>query len=193
MPFPAEPIERAIYNSWSLFITVIYPTEKVRLLKNNFIAPDGEYTAIKLTEISPVSSHAALKLSPTDISGRGGSYSNYVGILSVETYGDYALSRAQGIVVALRETLTKQVLRDNGIGFARSSAVRDASRVINAEKFEERAQFSIEFHFVQGEDLDKAGDDPSVIEEVSGTGNYSEDCGDSYDYSEDFLATIKTP
>lgn len=193
MPFPAEPIERAIYNSWSLFITGIYPTEKVRLLKNNFIAPDGEYTAIKLIEISPVSSHAALKLSPTDISGRGGSYSNYVGTLSVETYGDYALSRAQGIVVALRETLTKQVLRDNGIGFARSSAVRDASRVINAEKFEERAQLSIEFHFVQGEDLDKAGDDPSVIEEVSGTGNYSEDCGDSYDYSEDFLATIKTP
>lgn len=193
MPFPTVPIEQAIFNSWSLFITSLYPSEKVRRLRDNYIAPAGEYTAMKLIDIAPVSSHAAYKIPATDITGRGGSYSNFVGTMTFEVYGEYAMSRAQGIVVALREDLTKQVLRDNGIGFASSSAVRDASRVINAESFEERAQFSVEFHFVQGEDLDKAGDDPSVIEEVSGTGNYSDDCGNSYDYTEDFLATIKTP
>ena len=163
MPFPSVPIEQAMFNSWSLFITSIYPDEKVRVLRKNFIAPAGEYTAIKLVEIDSVSSHAALKLPPTTVSGRGGSYSNYMGIISIEVYGDYAMSRAQGIVAALREDLTKQVLRDNGIGFASSTAVRDASRVINETSFEERAQFSVEFHFVQGEDLDKAGDDPSIF------------------------------
>jgi hypothetical protein len=192
MPFPTVPIEQAIFNSWSLFITSIYPSEKVRRLRDNFIAPAGEYTAMKLVDIDPVSSHAAYKVAATDITGRGGSYSNYTGVMTFEVYGEYAMSRAQGIVAALREDLTKQVLRDNGIGFSSSTAVRDASRVINAESYEERAQFSVEFNFVQGADLDAAGDDPSIIERVTGEGHYSDDCGDTYDYTEDFEASIKS-
>ena len=83
MPFPTVPIEQAIFNSWSLFITSLYPDEKVRRLRDNYIAPAGEYTAIKLVDIAPVSSHAALKIPATDDTGRGGSYSNFEGTMHI--------------------------------------------------------------------------------------------------------------
>ena len=181
MPFPNEPVEIAIFNSWSLFIQGIMPYETVRLLDNNFIAPNGPYTAIKLTDIEPVSWTGGYISDPIDVTGRTESWSNFKGIISVYTYGKYSISRAQSISVGLRERASKQILRENGIGYASSTTVRNASRAINAERMEERAQFSIEFHFVQG-GIDRAGDDPSIIEEVSGESNYSANCGETYDY-----------
>lgn len=188
MPFPTEPIEVGMFRAWSRFIKECLPDEDVKLWEGDTIVVDGPYTMIKVTNISRVSQYAAHKTSPTDITGRTDVFANYIGTINIYTFGKFSMSRAQAIESGLREDLTKQVLKENGLGYKDSSDVRDASRQLNSESTEQRAQFSVEFHFVAG-GTQRGGDDPSVIETINGEGSLSDDCGETYDYTEPFSAS----
>lgn len=188
MPFPTEPIEVGMFRAWSRFIKECIQDEEVRLWEGDTIIVDGPYTMIKVTNIEKVSQYAAHEAAPTDATGRGETFANYIGTISIYTYGKYSMSRAFAIESGLRERLTKQVLSENGLGYKDSTDVRDASRQLNSESTEQRAQFSVEFHFVAG-GTERGGDDPSVIETVNGEGSLSDDCGETYDYTEPFSAS----
>lgn len=188
MPFPTEPIEVGVFRAWSRFINECLPDETVRLWDGDTIIPNGPYTMIKVTDIERVSQYAAYESAPTDTSGRGDTFANYIGTVNIYCYGKFSMSRAFAIESGLRERLTKQVLSENGLGYKDSSIVRDASRQLNSESTEQRAQFSVEFHFTSG-GTERGGDDPSVIETVNGEGSLSDDCGETYDYTEPFSAS----
>ena len=182
MPFPTEPIEVGMFRAWSRFIKECLPDETVRLWDGDTIIPNGPYTMIKITSTERVSQSPAYESDVTDNTGRTDVYANYLGVINIYTYGQYSLSRAFAIESGLRESLTKQVLKENGLGYKDSSVVRDASRQLNSESTEQRAQFSVEFHFTSG-GTQRGGDDPSVIETVDGEGSLSDDCGNTYDYT----------
>lgn len=188
MPFPTEPIEVGMFRAWSRYIKECLPDESVRLWEGDTIIEEGSYTMIKVTNIAKVSQYAAYEAAPTDNTGRGETYANYIGTISVYCYGDFSMSRGFAIESGLRERLTKEVLSKNGLGYKDSTDVRDASRQLNAESTEQRSQFSVEFHFTAG-GIERGGDDPSVIETVNGSGSLSDDCGETYDYTEPFSAS----
>lgn len=160
-----EPIELVFFRALSRFIRECNPGEEVRLLDSEFIAPKGPYTAIKITDIDPVSWTRGQETAP-DETGRTASYSNYLAICSFYIYGRFSMSRGQSIAVGFRERLTKQVLKEHGLSYSESTTVRNASRAVSQNKMEERAQFSASFYFTQG-GVDRGGDDPQIIETIN--------------------------
>lgn len=143
-----DPLEIAIYKVFSKFVQQ-FDEKPVRLLDNNFIAPSGPYTVVKLTDIMPISGKQGWYSEIDSDTGIQTTYNNFLGFASVYTYGEYALSRAQRIAYATKDRNLKKLLQDNGIGVSNTTSVRNASRAISNTEMEERAQFSIQFNFVQ--------------------------------------------
>lgn len=144
---PTDFVEDAIYKIFFTFINGIAP-EEVYMLEDSFIAPTGTYTALRLSDIEPVSVKQGWYYNDTE-TGEQTSYNNFVGYVNIYTYGDKALSRAQQISYGLRDKQFKKVLQENGLGVSDSTSVRNASRAIDETKVEQRAQFSVSFNFVQ--------------------------------------------
>lgn len=143
-----DPLEIAIYKVFSKFVQQ-FDENPVRLLDNNFIAPSGPYVVLKLTDIEQVSGKEGWYNSVDPDTGLQTTYNNFLGFVSVYTYGEYALSRAQRIVYATKDRNLRKLLQENGIGVSNTTSVRNASRAISNTEMEERAQFSIQFNFVQ--------------------------------------------
>lgn len=145
---PTDPLEIAIYKVFSKFVQQ-FDGSPVRLLDSNFIAPAGPYVVLKLNDIEPVSGKEGWYTSVDPITNEQTTYNNFLGYANVYTYGQYALSRAQKIAFATKERNLRKLLQENGIGVSNTSRVRNASRAVGGTEMEERAQFSIQFNFVQ--------------------------------------------
>ena len=171
---PTDPLEVALYKVWFTFIKDKLPNENVFLMDSNFIAPDGPYTVIKFTDTEPVSWAAGSHSPPTDNTNEIQTYINWLGFLSIYVYGQYAMSRAQTMVSALRFKQSRAILNENGVGTSNNSRVRNASRSIDETQIEERAHFSIQFNFVQT-DADLV---PGTIDTVNSVGDLEEPDGE---------------
>lgn len=145
---PSDDLEIAVYKVFSKFVQQ-FLSEPIRLLDSGFNAPSGPYTVIKLTDIEAVSGRDGWYTDVDPVTGEQSTYNNFIGYASIYTYGQRAMSRAQQIAYSVRDRNLRKLLSENGIGISETSRVRNASRSINAESMEERAQFSISFNFVQ--------------------------------------------
>jgi len=171
---PTDALEDAIYKIFFTFINEV-GTEEVYMLEDNFVSPSGEYVALRLTDIEPVSIKQGWQTQVDLENNEQTSYNNFIGYASLYFYGTHALSRAQFIAYALRDKKYKKVLQDNGLGVTASTTVRNASRAIDETKIEQRAQFSVSFNFVQK--LTETYDG-SFIEHINTTGYLDDHTGD---------------
>ncbi len=165
---PTDELEIAVYKVFYKFIEQLDDQEPIYLLDSNFIAPSGTYTVVKLNSVTPVSSKTSWETHVDPDTQEQTTYNNFIGLANIYTYGSRALSRAQKIAFSTKDRNLRKALNYNGIGVVGTSDVRNASRAISGTEMEERAQFSIEFNFVQS--LTIANTD-GFIEHINSTGN----------------------
>lgn len=168
-----DDIELAIYKAFFDFIAGCNENEVVYPLNRNQIAAGGSYCTVFLQSIEPSSWTATAEYAPSTTTGLGSSYTQYKGYVSIQTYGDKAVARAQAIASGFREKQLTKILRDKGLGYSSHSPVTDSSVAINAESMERRAAINVSFYFVQGGQ--DRGEAPSVIETVEFDSTYN-DC-----------------
>jgi hypothetical protein len=146
---PTDTLEDAIYKVFFTFISEVNADETVYMLEDNFNAPSGQYIALRLSDVEPVSVKTGWDTAVDPDTAEQITYNNFIGYVNLFVYGAQALSRAQQIAFGLRNKNTKKVLQDNGLGITASTMVRNASRAIDETKIEQRAQMSVSFNFVQ--------------------------------------------
>lgn len=140
-----------------------------RLMDETFNPPEGEYCAVKIEMISPLSWANSAYEADTESAVNNTTFEATVRILAV---GKNSLTRAQVIACSLRDkNLLRNTLRPHGIAYFNSTPVRDTS-ISWLDKRERRYEFLCQFRFIQGGE--EKGTPPSSIETFGGaTGSYT--------------------
>lgn len=166
----------AFYKIFHTFIQTFLPSETIRLLDGNFVAPQGPYIAMKLAKSDPVSIYPGWVSPPTDVTGRGIMSTSYLGSMVIRCYGLNAYSRALSIAHHFRDSsLRYTLLSQKGIGYAGHTSPTDDSQQIDNQVIEERGTLTVEFYYTL-QNTEAATDDISVIETVTLDPTFTNDC-----------------
>lgn len=160
-----DETEIALYKIFFDFIAQLGFDADLYMANSNAIAPSGPYMTFELIESQPTTWTKGNETFD-DITGLFTTSALWSGIAEFKCFGDKSHATLQSLSMAFRERLTKQVLRDAGIGYYRSSKIRDASRAIDAEKVEKGASLQIGFYFVV-ESVDRAPAGITTIDDVT--------------------------
>lgn len=159
-----DDIDVAIYKGFHDFIRVFLRAEDVYLLDDNFIAPAGPYTSVKITYSDPTTPYKYQ--SPITTSGDAPIiYVSYMGTIMVECYGANSFGRCHSIAHHLRDSTANQKLRDAGLAYSSHSRVADTSTSIDNQTIESRASMTVQVIYVMR--TPEQGDPTSCIETVT--------------------------
>lgn len=143
--------------------------ERPRYMDENFNPPVGEYCAVKIEMISPLSWCNSAYEIDQDGAVNNTTFEATVRIVAV---GKNSMTKAQVIATCLRDkNLLRTTLRPHGIAYFNSTPVRDTS-ISWLDKRERRYELLAQFRFIQGGA--EKGEAPYSIENFGGaSGSYT--------------------
>lgn len=169
----ADTINIHIYKAFHDFIRSFLPSENIRLLDGNFVAPEGRYTALKVQRLERLSpyTHYIEDALISDTDQRRTIATLYTGHVLIRCFGDNAFARAALINHALSDPSCRKYLSNKNIGYAKTSVITDDSIMLQNQTIEERATQNVEIN-ISLYDLELSSDG-YFIDEVITTPNIS--------------------
>lgn len=143
--------------------------ERPYLMNKHFTAPSGDYIAVRIAEISPISWSESYRQNSGD-DGLDTVYTTYETQVRIVGFGESSMTKVQSICQGFREKQLLKNLSSKGIHYFDHLPVRDTS-VRYMDKIEERYETICSLRFTQGGE--DRGTDPSYIETAGASATYN--------------------